>query len=188
MTYHPLMINWQHKKITVIGGGSVAERKIKSYLKTGAIITIISPVITPNLYQLVQEKEISWQEKTYEPTDTEDALYIIAATNNAALNEEIMKSCEPHQLTLNVSNHRSSNTMMPAIMKQENLQIAVSTNGASPIVAQKVRNQIKQLIEAQQLEYNIARIAKKRREIIDEELNEQKQQQLQLLTSDFILE
>lgn len=189
MSYHPLMINWQDKKITVIGGGNIAERKIKSYLKTGSIITVVSPLITDNLYQLILEKEITWKEKEYERIDTEDAFYIIAATNNAELNERIIKNCKQNQLTLNVSNHQSSNTMMPAIIKRKNLQIAISTNGASPIVAKKIRDRITQMIVAEQLDERIALIAKKRRVIIEEERDKQtRKNKLQMITRRFSIE
>lgn len=189
MTYHPLMINWQDKIITVIGGGKIAERKIKSYVGSGARITVVSPSVTEDLYQLILEKEVNWKEKHYERIDTEDAFYIIAATSNPALNERIIKNCKQNQLSLNVSNHQSSNTMMPAIIKRKNLQIAISTNGASPMLAKKIRDQIRKMIEAEGLDEEIANIAKQRRAIIAEEADQQvKEEKLHMITSRFSLE
>lgn len=189
MSYHPLMVNWQHKRITVIGGGIIAERKIKSFLEQGAIITVISPFITDELSKLVENKIIRWKEKKYDQIDTEDALFIIAATNNVRLNEEIVNRCKQHQLTLNVSNHLTGNTIMPATIKRKHLQIAISTNGASPIVAQKIRNHISQILDEQQIEEEITTIAEKRKAIIGKEENaHSKQKQLHALTDILSLE
>src|SRR5699024_5275807 len=67
----------------------------------------------------------------------------IAATNDRQLNEKIVQSCAPYQLTLNVSDHTASNTMMAAMIKTEQIQVAVSTNGKHPIQSKKVRDDIR---------------------------------------------
>lgn len=142
MAYYPIWINFSGKKITVIGGGKIAERKVSSFVKLGANIELISPKITGRLEQYVLQGEVQWRERQYENGDEKEAFYVIAATNDRQLNEKIVQSCTPCQLTLNVSDHTVSNTMMAAILKTEQIQVAVSTNGKDPFLAKKVRDDI----------------------------------------------
>jgi len=143
MAYYPIWINFSARKILVVGGGKIAERKVTSFVGLGADIELISPQITARLNQFVVQGEVQWRERQYENGDEKEAFYVIAATNDRQLNEKIVQSCAPYQLTLNVSDHTASNTMMAAMIKTEKIQVAVSTNGKQPILAKKVRDDIR---------------------------------------------
>lgn len=142
MTYHPLYINWQNRKITVIGAGKIAERKILSFLYTGAQITVISPTITNRLKDLANQHQIYWKQKHYQVTDVCHTFFLIAATNNAQLNKQIIKDCSDVPLTLNVSDHTTSNSMMPAIIPLKHFQLTISSFGKNPQATKQFKKTI----------------------------------------------
>lgn len=179
------MIDLQGKHVTVIGGGKVAERKITSLLDTGAIITVVSPCLTNGLNHFVKNNFIHWKRKRYEKTDTTDAFLIIAATNNNKVNEQVRKHSYSYQLVINASTPQSGNVIMPAVFQKGNLQIAISTNGASPSIAKKMRDALENIIDDDiilQLD-NIAKTRKKIITTIDEP--SKKKERLQELTKQF---
>ena len=185
MTYHPLFINWKDKNITLIGGGSIAERKLLSLLNIGANITVISPSLTSKLQALTERKCFTWHQRKYEVGDVKDAFFVIAATNHSALNADIVSHCAVDQLTLNVSDHLSSNTIMPAIIKRPPLQIAISTTGASPHLAKKIRDEINHLLDQLFLEEEMSMLFEKRKQIVQTVKDEEeKQRQLVEIAND----
>lgn len=166
MTFFAAMIQLQNKKVTVIGGGNVATRKIHLLLDTGANIEVISPNLSDSLHELVDSKKITWKKKSYEKRDTKDSFFIIAATNDEIVNQEVSSNCDPFQLVTDVSNPQLGNTIMPAVLQKGQLHIAVSTNGASPRAAQKIRDALANIIN-DEIESELNIISKKRKEIID---------------------
>lgn len=165
LEYFAAMIDLKGKHVTVIGGGTVAERKIQSLLGTGAIIEVISPSLTNSLRALVDSEPIIWKRKSVEKKDLADAFFVIAATNNIKTNREVTLNCHPHQLVLNVSEPQLANVIMPALLKKDNLHIAVSTNGASPSAAKKIRDLLRDVI-SDDIGTKLATISDKRKEII----------------------
>lgn len=146
--FYPLMVNLARKRIVVIGGGMIAERKVTSLIQTKADVMIVSPSLTKRLRALVHMNRLTWYKRRFHPEDVIGAFFVIAATNERIVNERVIASCPNTTLTLNVSDGKCGNVMMPAVMKQGKLTVAVSTNGTSPIVAKKVRNDIKTMLDS----------------------------------------
>lgn len=147
MLYSPLMIDFTDKKIVVIGGGKVASRKVKSYIDSAAEIKIVSPTVTAEIASYFIEGKVNWKKRYFKSADVVDAFFVIAATNNTALNQTIIQECHVNQLTLNVSAASAGNTITPANITRGNIQVAVSTNGMSPIVAKRIRDKIAVLLD-----------------------------------------
>jgi len=143
MPYYPIFLDLNHQNVVVVGGGEVAERKIKSLLIYGCTIYISSPHLTPHLQQLVAIKKIHHIPDESLDTYMDDAFMVIAATDDAEVNSKIASQAKKHGLLINaVDQPKDCNFIMPSIVKRGNLQIAISTAGKSPALAKKIRKNL----------------------------------------------
>lgn len=139
---YAVTLDVQHKPAVIIGGGQVAYRKITRLLKAGAEITVISPTVCDDIAQLWQEKKITWHKRKFQKTDVLAAFIVIAATNDANVNAEVVTHTSPYQLVNVVNDHTTSTFHTPAIVVRGDLTIAVTTNGASPMLAKQIKDDI----------------------------------------------
>ncbi|GMR65200.1 MULTISPECIES: NAD(P)-binding protein [Bacillus] len=139
---YPLTVRVEKKRVVVIGGGKVAGFKIIPLLKQGADIVVISPELDANLVKLVEEKKIRWYQREYEKSDIKDAFLVVAASSDAVLNEQIAEDSAENQLVNVITNPESGNVHFPAAIHRGLLNVAVSTGGASPKLAKKIRDDI----------------------------------------------
>ncbi|PGA25838.1 NAD(P)-binding protein [Bacillus wiedmannii] len=139
---YPLTVRVEKKRVVVIGGGKVAGFKIIPLLKQGADIVVISPELDANLVKLVEEKQIRWYQREYEKSDIQGAFLVVAASSDALLNEQIAEDSTEHQLVNVITNPESGNVHFPAAIHRGLLNVAVSTGGASPKLAKKIRDDI----------------------------------------------
>lgn len=142
MEAYPVMLNLHGKKALIVGGGKIAYRKAIGLLKAGAEITMISPDIYSEFHILLEKGQIRWKQKEFEESDLRDALIVIAATNKKSINREIAQLASDHQLINVVDDSRISNFHVPAKITRGKLTIAVGTEGASPILAKKIRDEL----------------------------------------------
>lgn len=142
MSVYPLTVRIRNKRVVVIGGGRVASYKIAPLLKEGANIVVVSRGLDKSLMKLVESKKIHWFQKDYEKSDLEDAFLVVAATSDAILNEHIAQDASLNQLVNVITNPESGNVHFPATMHRGKLNVAVSTGGASPKLAKKIRDDI----------------------------------------------
>ncbi|PGU39736.1 NAD(P)-binding protein [Bacillus cereus] len=139
---YPLTVRVEKKRFVVIGGGKVAGFKIIPLLKQGADIIVISPELDANLVKLVEEKQIRWYQREYEKSDIQGAFLVVAASGNPVLNEQIAEDSAENQLVNVITNPESGNVHFPAAIHRGLLNVAVSTGGASPKLAKKIRDDI----------------------------------------------
>ncbi|PEG09086.1 precorrin-2 dehydrogenase [Bacillus wiedmannii] len=139
---YPLTVRVEKKRVVVIGGGKVAGFKIIPLLKQGADIVVISPELDANLVKLVEEKQIRWYQREYEKSDIQGAFLVVAASSDALLNEQIAEDSTENQLVNVITNPESGNVHFPAAIHRGLLNLAVSTGGASPKLAKKIRDDI----------------------------------------------
>ncbi|PEK08672.1 NAD(P)-binding protein [Bacillus toyonensis] len=139
---YPLTVQVNKKRVVVIGGGKVAGFKIIPLLKQGADIVVVSPELDINLVKLVEEKKIRWYQREYEKSDIKDAFLVVAASSDSILNEQVAEDAAKNQLVNVITNPESGNVHFPAAIHRGLLNIAVSTGGASPKLAKKIRDDI----------------------------------------------
>ncbi|MEC5241075.1 NAD(P)-binding protein [Bacillus mycoides] len=139
---YPLTVRVDKKRVVVIGGGKVAGFKIIPLLKQGADIVVVSTELDANLVKLVEEKQIRWYQREYEKNDIKDAFLVVAATSDSVLNEQIAEDAAVNQLVNVITNPESGNVHFPAAIHRGLLNVAVSTGGASPKLAKKIRDDI----------------------------------------------
>lgn len=126
----------------VVGGGEVAYRKVQGILQNGAQIVVVSPTLSTSMQTLWRTETIQWVQRKFRETDVEGAFLIFAATNNSAVNEKIAASCSAEQLINICDNPNKSSFHVPAVHQHSYLTVAVSTNGISPLLAKKIRDEI----------------------------------------------
>ena len=143
MSYYPIFVDLTDQSVLVVGGGEVAERKIKSLLTHKCRIYIASPNLTSYLKALVDRGEV----RLIDPDSLDDLLdtvfMVIAATDDSALNSRIASRAKKRGILINsVDQPRDCTFIMPSIVKAGDLQIAISTGGKSPALAKKIRGEL----------------------------------------------
>ena len=140
LTYYPVYLNLNAKRCVVFGGGQVAEDKVSKLQGTGARISIISPEVTPSLQARSQSGEVDWHAREYQPGDLEGAFLGIAATNLPKVNRRISQEAAKLGVLMNVVDDPAQCTFIaPSIVQRGPVTLAISTGGASPALARKLR-------------------------------------------------
>ena len=146
MPYYPIFLDLDNQKVIVVGGGEVAERKIRTLLIYGCRISIISPHLTPHLKELVAKKKIHHIPYESLGKSLDDAFMVIAATDDPEVNSQIASQAKEQGLLVNaVDQPGDCNFIMPSIVKRGDLQIAISTAGRSPALAKKIRKEMESM-------------------------------------------
>jgi hydroxymethylbilane synthase len=145
---YPIVVNMRGRVAIVVGGGSVAERKIAALLDGGASVTVISPELTPILTELARARRISWACKRFDPADLDGALLVFAATDDDSVNATVVEAAHERQILVNdASLAARGDFSTPAVHRKDSLTIAVDTGGTAPAVAALVRDQVGALVE-----------------------------------------
>ena len=143
MPYYPVFVDLDSQKVLVVGGGEVAERKIKTLLIYGCRISVISPLLTPFLKELAVKRTIHHLPYESLSKSLDDAFMVIAATDDPEVNRQIASQAKEKGLLVNaVDQPGDCNFIMPSIVRRGNLQIAISTAGKSPALAKKLRREM----------------------------------------------
>ncbi len=143
MKYYPAFIDLRKKSAVVIGGGSVAERKVRSLIKAGADVRVISPDITRGLARLRDRGVLTHTKRPYRKGDLKKAFIAVAGTSSPLINKKIAADAE---CLINVINVPSEgNFIVPSLVRQGALSIAISTEGSSPAISKAIRKEIQHL-------------------------------------------
>ncbi|PZE19956.1 precorrin-2 dehydrogenase/sirohydrochlorin ferrochelatase family protein [Paenibacillus xerothermodurans] len=154
--YYPLMLDLAGQPCVIIGGGLVAERKAEALIDAGAAVTVISRAWTPRLEQWSRDGLVSLVRQSYEPgmTQLENALLVFAATDQAPVNSAVRLEAQGMGKLVSVADDPlHSGFIVPAVVRRGKLVIAVSTGGASPLVAKRVREELERTFGAEYEEY-----------------------------------
>jgi siroheme synthase-like protein len=134
------------RRCVVIGGGPVGLEKVEGLLACDADVTLVAPEAQPELVQLALEGSIRWEQREYEPGDLEGALIAIAATDDTDLNVRVFEDAEARSMLVNVVDVPPlCNFILPAIVRSGPLAVAISTAGASPALAKRMKREIGEL-------------------------------------------
>jgi precorrin-2 dehydrogenase / sirohydrochlorin ferrochelatase len=134
------------RRCVVIGGGDVGLEKVEGLLACDAEVTLVAPDAHPELAQLALEGSIRWERREYEPGDLEGCLIAIAATNDTDVNIRVFGDAEERAMLVNVVDVPPlCNFILPAIVRNGPLAIAISTAGASPALAKRMKREIAEL-------------------------------------------
>lgn len=144
-SYYPVYLDLTGRACVVVGGGRIAERKVDTLLRYGADVTVIAPEITPAMEAHVDEDRIIVERRGYVRGDLTGAFVVICATDSEEVNRAVYSEAEEMGVLVNVVDVPPlCNFIVPSIVKRGGLQIAISTGGAAPAVAKRVRRHLQE--------------------------------------------
>ncbi|MGO4349578.1 bifunctional precorrin-2 dehydrogenase/sirohydrochlorin ferrochelatase [Paenibacillus sp. MCAF9] len=141
---YPIFMQLKGRRCVIIGGGSVAQRKLQGLLAAGADeIWVISPSLTPQIVCLASEGKIRWFQREYNDGDLAGASLVFAATNDKRLNAEIAAAADRLRILVNaVDNADKGSFISPSIVRRGDLLLAVTASGASPALSQQIKKEL----------------------------------------------
>lgn len=142
-TFYPVFLNLTERRCVIIGGGQIAEGKISKLLDSGAKIIVISPDATQGIRGFAERGQIELDLRKYQDGDLQGAFLAIAATNDRMVNQEIFEEAEKQGILLNaVDDMPRCSFIAPSIVEKGPVTVAISTGGASPALARKLREKM----------------------------------------------
>lgn len=146
MRPYPVMMNLEDKRVVVVGGGRVAARKVQGLLESGASVTVISPKLEPDLEDLANERRIEWIAEYFEESILDrypQTILVFGTTDRRDVNLRIYQAAADRKIPCNIADVPDLCTfIVPAVITQGDLMIAVSTGGASPALARRIRESL----------------------------------------------
>ncbi|MGZ7039456.1 MAG: precorrin-2 dehydrogenase/sirohydrochlorin ferrochelatase family protein [Thermoanaerobaculia bacterium] len=153
--YYPIYLDIENRNVLIIGGGAVCARKAETMMKYGARVTIVSPECTDEIEQWAAKNVLSVRRKTYEEKDLDGASIVIASTDDPCINARIARDCRRRKIPVNVVDvTHLCEFIVPAIVEQGSIQIAVSTGGKSPALARTLKEDLQKLVGPEYDEVN----------------------------------
>jgi len=169
MPLFPIFLKLTGRPCIVIGAGNLAESKIDSLLMAEARVTVIAPAASPRIVELSNSGEIGLHQRDYATGDLAGNFLVVAATNNPAVNRAVFAEAEASDILINaVDDPPFCDFYFPSVVRRGDLQIAISTAGASPALAQRLRKEIDALLPLDTGEW-LAELGNLRREVLQRE-------------------
>jgi uroporphyrin-III C-methyltransferase/precorrin-2 dehydrogenase/sirohydrochlorin ferrochelatase len=161
----PLFLKLAERRCLVVGGGITAEGKIQSLVRCGAFVHVVARQATPGIRRAADSGAIVWDARPFLPSDLDGVFLVVGATNSPELHEEIFRLCQDAGILCNmVDEPDRCDFYYPAVVRRGPMQVAISTGGHSPLLAQRLRHELEEQIAP---EYGpwIEQIGRQRREL-----------------------
>ena len=147
--YYMACLDVTARRCLVVGGGSVGLEKAAGLVACGARVTVVSP----ELHAGFAELDVEWRKRRYETGDLDGMFLVIAATSDRAVNESVHRDAEARSMLCNVADVPDlCNFILPAVHREGPIAVAVSTGGASPALAERLRLQMAELMGSEHAE------------------------------------
>jgi len=147
--YYPVFLDLEGRRCLVVGGGLVGSEKAAGLLECGARVTVVAPQVVPELL----DHPVEWLRRRYRPGDLVGRALVIAATSDEAVNRRVHADATRRGLPVNVADVPDLCTfILPAVVRRDPITVAVSTGGASPALAQRLRDDIATLVRPEHAE------------------------------------
>jgi precorrin-2 dehydrogenase/sirohydrochlorin ferrochelatase len=145
--YFPMFVDLTQKKVTVIGAGNIAKRRIETLLSFAGTIEVIAPDACEKIKELAKEGRLVWKEKEYDREDLYDADLVLSATNNEKVNNDVYSACKCLGISVNTaSNRMKCDFYFPSILQKEETVIGLNSAG-NPAKTKNVRKEMQKWIE-----------------------------------------
>ena len=143
MPYYPINLNCQNRSCLVVGGGEVAERKVRGLLAAGARVKVISPGLSPELESLARDGKITVERRPYRRGDLQGMFLVLAATDEPAVTRSLVEEARALPCLLNLADlPAESDFILPALLERGDLTVGFSTSGRCPALAQWLRDRV----------------------------------------------
>jgi len=142
MSLLPIFVKLRDRLVVVVGGGAIAAGKMESLFAAEARVRIVAPQVTPAIVQWIDQGRVEWKAKAFAPADLDGAYLVIAATSAPGVNEAVFSEADARGILCNaVDDIEHCHFYYGSVVQRGDLQIAISTNGKSPALAQRLRLQ-----------------------------------------------
>jgi precorrin-2 dehydrogenase/sirohydrochlorin ferrochelatase len=138
--YYPILLELKGKRVLVVGGGRVAQRKIETLLEHGALVNVVAKELNSPIASLAEKGLIHYAGQDFSESHLDKIFLVIAATSDVSLNRHVSEKAQQKGLLVNAVDQPSEcNFIVPSVLRRGDLVVAVSTCGKSPAFARKVR-------------------------------------------------
>ncbi len=145
MSLFPIFVKLEGRLVVVVGGGEIAAGKIDGLLRAGAGVRVIAPEVHASFVEPIRSRKIEWIPRKFQPADLAGAALAIAATSAPGVNGAVYREAEARGILCNaVDDIENCHFYYGSIVQRGDLQIAISTNGKSPALAQRLRQELEQ--------------------------------------------
>ena len=140
---YPILLRLEGLPCLVVGAGAVAARKITGLLEAGGQVTVVSPAAHGDVHSLAEEGTITWNRRPYSPGDLEGFRLVIAATSSQEVNGQVYEEALRQGIPDNsVDDPEHCTFFVPAVLRRGPLTLAISTAGAAPYLARRIREHL----------------------------------------------
>lgn len=141
----PIFLKLEGRRCLVVGAGSIAEGKIRGLMQAGASVEVVAPWAVPQIQEWFGQGILNWKPRNFEPNDLGDVFLVIAATPSREVNTQIFQEARLRNVLCNsVDDPENCDFYYGAVVRRGDLQIAISTNGRSPALAQRLRQELEE--------------------------------------------
>lgn len=139
----PMFLKLEACQCVVVGAGAIASQKLDSLLESGAEVHVIAPEANDTIRELARNGRVAWTQEEFRAEHLAGAKLVIAATGDPAVNEQVYRAAQEHGVLCNsVDEPERCDFFYPAVVRRGDLQIAISTAGKSPALAQRIRKDL----------------------------------------------
>jgi precorrin-2 dehydrogenase / sirohydrochlorin ferrochelatase len=143
MHLFPLFLKLEGRPCVIVGAGPIAEGKIEGLLDTGAHLRVVAPEATEKIREWDRSAKLEWHQRPFQPSDLDGMFLVVASTNSTPLHEQIFAEAQKRQVLCNIVDvPHLCDFYYPAVVRRGPLQIAISTSGQSPALAQRLRKDL----------------------------------------------
>src|SRR5437762_12607673 len=180
----PMFLKLEGRPFLVVGAGTVAEGKINGLLLSGAAVRVVAPRANAAVEEWARKGAIRWEAREFSPADLDGVFLVIVATSSTHVNEAVFHEAQRRNVLCNVvDDPQHCDFYYPAVVRRGQLQIAISTAGESPALAQKLRRELESQY-GPEYEGWVEQLGKRRRELFARDINpEERHRQLHELAS-----
>lgn len=147
-SFFPMFVDLSDKKIVVVGGGTIAARRIKTLLMFTRNIAVVAPQVAPEVMEMGKAGQIELNVRPVKRSDFSQAYMVIAATNDRKLNDDIYRVCKEEGIYVNVASDRDKcDFYFPGIFMQDEVVVGITASGLNHKKAKRVREEIQRVLE-----------------------------------------
>jgi len=145
--FYPLFLDLIDRPVLVVGGGVVAERKVNSLLEAGADVRLVSPDLTDHLQELSTRKAIRVHHRKFQESDLDGVMLVVSATDDRPTQEQVAEAARGRGILVNtVDRPALCDFIVPAVLRQGDVVLAISTSGKSPSLAAALRAKLEKVV------------------------------------------
>jgi precorrin-2 dehydrogenase/sirohydrochlorin ferrochelatase len=166
----PMFLKLDGKPCLLVGAGHVGENKLRSLIRSGARVQVVSPQATPGVRRLASKKKIAWLRRKFMPRDLDGMLLVVVATSSPSVNKRVSEQARRRGALCNaVDDPLNCDFFYPAVVRRGDLQIAISTGGRSPELAHRLRKELQRQFGAKYARW-VEELGRRREELLSSSL------------------